>query len=543
MEIKPTKKAFCLSWQGKEYIQLLFNFSNSELLSKVNKIVGRCNLSGTTGCFLKLTPEAIKNVKNIGFSIDENLENYLQKAEQKKADIISAPIQGLKRELFPYQKEGVAFIEHKNGKCLIADEPGLGKTGQSLAWMQLNREKIPAIIVVPASLKLNWQIESYLWMSEPNTVVLKGIKTFSLAGMERIIINYDILFAWVDQLRAISPQVLILDEAHYFKSTSAKRTKAVKKLAKGIPNIICLTGTPVLNKPIELYNIIKLINPELFPNFKAYQKRYCGLRYNGFGWESNGASHLPELNRILNEVVMIRRMKKDVLKDLPDKLFSFVPIELTNEKEYRKAETDFITWIHNEKGPEAAMKAKSAEALTKMETLKQLAVKGKIGECINWIDDFLETEQKLVVFASHKNVIAELMEKYKDVAVKIDGSCSQNERQKAVESFQKDDKVRLFVGNIQAAGVGITLTASSNVAFIEYPFSPAMLDQAMDRCHRIGQKDNVTVHYLLASNTIEDKLAHILDRKRKVVDAIMDGKETENESLIVELMKMYSHAV
>jgi SWI/SNF-related matrix-associated actin-dependent regulator 1 of chromatin subfamily A len=312
------------------------------------------------------------------------------------------------------------------------------------------------------------------------------------------------------------------------------------KLAKGIPKVITMSGTPFKNKPAEIFNAISITDPSIFPSKRNFLFQYCSPYHNGFGWDFSGHSNDNELHQRLMSTVLIRRLKKDVMKELPDKSYSFIPMELSNEKEYRGAEKDFIAFVMNQKGMEAAIRASNAESLAKIEALKQLAVKGKTEKAISWISDFLETEEKLVVFATHKSVIEDLMTEFGEVAVKIDGSVSMKERQKAVDDFQNNPKVRLFVGNIQAAGVGITLTAASNVAFLELPWSPSDLSQAEDRCHRMGQKDAVGVYYLLAVGTIEEKIAKLLDNKRKVVDAILDGRSTEQESLLMEIMKEYT---
>jgi SWI/SNF-related matrix-associated actin-dependent regulator 1 of chromatin subfamily A len=234
---------------------------------------------------------------------------------------------------------------------------------------------------------------------------------------------------------------------------------------------------------------------------------------------------------------MIRRLKKDVLQELPDKIYSFVPLELDNENEYLEAEKDFIAWIRKEKGDEAANRIKTAEALVKVEGLKQLSVKGKLKQSIEWIKDFLESGEKLVVFCTHRFVVDALMNEFKD-AVKVDGGLSANQKQEAVDAFQDGD-TKLFVGNIQAAGIGLTLTASSNVVFLELDWSPSKHDQASDRCHRIGQKDAVNIYYLLAKDTIEERIAKILDEKRILIDAVLDGKETEQDSLLCALINSY----
>jgi SWI/SNF-related matrix-associated actin-dependent regulator 1 of chromatin subfamily A len=483
-----------------------------------------------------ITADSINKLKDAGFVIDAELEKLLHQAEEMEKEI---EVSGLKKQLFPFQKVGVAFIEKRNGRALIADEMGLGKTIQAAAWLQLHPEKRPAIILCPASLKLNWAKEIRETLSTKDEVqILQGTKPYPITE-DIIIINYDILNSWVETLQAINPQVLIIDEAHYIKNSSAIRTKATKKLAKGIPHVIALTGTPIVNRPIEGFNIFQILDRNLFPNFWTYVHQYCGARHNGFGWDFSGATNKEELNQILTSTIMIRRRKANVLKDLPEKMYSFVPMELSNETEYRIAEEEFIEYLRGVKGKEAAEKAKKAEHLVKIEALKQLAVKGKMKQAINWIRDFIEDGSKLVVFAVHKEVIDKLMNEFKGVAVKLYGECSQKERNEAVERFQNDPNIKLFIGNIQAAGVGLTLTAASAVAFLELPWTPGELQQAEDRCHRIGQKNAVNIYYLLAENSVEYKLARLLDKKKKVLSAVIDGKLVEEKSLISELIESY----
>ena len=516
-------------------MEIRFKF-DQELLQLVKSLPGR-RFHPEKKCWTAtITADSINKLKDAGFVIDAELEKLLHQAEEIEKGI---EVPGLKKQLFPFQKVGVAFIEKRNGRALIADEMGLGKTIQASAWLQLHPEKRPAIILCPASLKLNWAKELRETLStKDNVQILQGTKPYPITG-SIIIINYDILNSWVEALQAINPQVLIMDESHYVKNSSAIRTKATKKLAKGIPHVIALTGTPIVNRPVEGFNIFQILDRNLFPNFWTYVHQYCGARHNGFGWDFSGATNKEELNQILTSTIMIRRRKADVLKDLPEKLYSFVPMELANETEYRAAEEEFIQYIRFTKGKEAAEKAKKAEHLVKIEALKQLAVKGKLKQAINWIRDFIEDGSKLVIFAVHKEVIDQLMNEFKDVAVKIDGSTPAPERHKAVEAFQSDPNIKLFIGNIQAAGVGLTLTASSAVAFLELPWTPGELQQAEDRCHRIGQKNAVNIYYLLAENSVEYKLAKLLDRKKEVLSAVIDGKPVEEKSLITELIESY----
>jgi SWI/SNF-related matrix-associated actin-dependent regulator of chromatin subfamily A-like protein 1 len=482
--------------------------------------------------------ESVELLKTWGFELDPRLETFLQKVKLHVNQVGVIDIPGLKGHPFPYQSKGIAFIENKNGRALVADEQGTGKTLEALGYLQLHLKLRPAIIIVPASLKLNWEREAEHWLPNPRVEILSGTKPWKITG-EIIIINYDIISGWKETIKALKPQVLILDECHLIKNNSAQRTKAVKQIAKGIPHVIGLSGTPILNRPIEIYNALKLINPEVVGSLWDYGKKYCGLHHNGYGWDFNGASHTTELHKLLIESVMIRRLKSEVLADLPEMMHSFVPIELDNRKEYQSAEQDFISFVQRTKGSEAAEKANNAATLVEIEGLKQLAVKGKMKQVIDWINNFLEADGKLVVFAVHKFVIDQLMDAFKGISVKIDGSVSMVDRQKAVDAFQTDPKIKLFVGNIQAAGVGITLTAASSLVFIELGWSPSVMDQAAARIHRISQKFSVMIYYLLAVDTIEEKIAKLLDKKRKTVDAVMDGIETDQKSLLSELMKEY----
>lgn len=484
-----------------------------------------------------LSKEAAKILKDAKFEIDPEITKLLEDNTPKEIKAIEIPT--FKRALFPYQKDGVAFIESRNGRALLGDEMGLGKTIQALAWLELHPEKRPAIIVCPAHLKINWAREAEAGLSKPNVEILQG-KTPYQVKKDIVIINYDILSTWVEELQKLNPQVLVFDEGHYIKSNKAQRTKAVKKLAKKIPHVIALSGTPIVNRPMESWNILQVINKTIFPNYMEFARTYCDAKHNGFGWDFSGASNKEKLHQILTDTVMIRRKKADVLPELPDKLFSFIPMEMDNEKEYFKAEMNFIRFLKDTKGEEAAQKAGQAEHLVKIEALKQLAVKGKMKQAIQWIRDFLETNgNKLVVFAVHKVVVDALMEEFKDIAVKVDGSLSGTQRDELVQAFQNNPDVKLFVGNIQAAGTGLTLTAASAVAFLELPWTPGELVQAEDRCHRIGQKDTVNIYYLLADNTIEADIAILLDEKKKVLEAILDGKEVEETQLLTELMKKY----
>jgi SWI/SNF-related matrix-associated actin-dependent regulator 1 of chromatin subfamily A len=501
------------------------------LLMQIKDIPGRQYFQ--TFWTIPLSYDAIERLQKMDYAIDEDLQKYLQKAKEKKNE--TYVIEGLKGCPRQFQNEGLTFVEYRDGKALITDEMGLGKSLQALMYVQRHRDKIPVVIVCTASLKLNWQREIEKWLPETNIEIISGIKKYETTG-DILIINYDILWYWIYTLQKRNPQILIADECHKVKNDDARRTKAIKRIAKTVPHIIGLSGTPIQNRPDEIFNAIELVYPGLFQSRYIFRQRYCMPSKQGYGWDFKGQSRADELYEKL-KIVMIRRLKKDVLTELSDKIYSFVPMVLENEKEYFEAEKDFIAYVRKEKGHEQAEKIRVAEALVKVEGLKQLVVKGKLKQCIDWIKDFLESDEKLVVFCTHRFVVDALMKEFKD-AVKVDGSVSTIQRQKAVDDFQNGN-AKLFIGNMQAAGDGITLTSASNLVFLELGWSPSTMDQASDRIHRIGQKDSCNIYYLLASGTIEERIAKLLDKKRLIIDAVLDGKETEQESLLFELMNSY----
>ena len=450
-------------------------------------------------------------------------------------------IPNFKAKLRRYQKEGVCFIENRDGRVLLADEMGLGKTIQTLAWLQLHPELRPVIVVCPASLKLNWEREIKTQTEKQDIVILNGNNPtgrFPLFRKAIYIINYDIVKAWEKNLKKLKAKVLVLDECHAIKNRRAIRTKAIKRIAKEIDHIICLSGTPIINRPVEIYNSISLINPELFPSFFKYAKEYCGATHNGFGWDFSGATHTDNLHKKLVGSVMLRRLKKDVLKELPEKTRTVIPMELDNPEEYKIVAKDFIKWL-KEQDPDKAERAERAETLTRIEILKQVAIKNKMKSCIDWIKQYLETENKLVVFATHKQTTQAIISAFPEISVRLEGGMDGNEKQKSVDRFQNDKRTRLFVGNIKAAGVGLTLTASSNTCFVELGWTPGEHDQAEDRVHRIGQEaDSVNAYYLIADGTIENQIIELLDKKRKVLADVLDGRTLlEDSSMLNSLLK------
>ena len=451
----------------------------------------------------------------------------------------------LRRELYPFQHHGVEYIEAKNGRALVADEMGLGKTIQALGWASIHRDKRPIVVVCPASIKHNWVREVKLTLNAERCYVCESRSPDSVNRMQRstfIIINYDILPSWVKVLKKLEPKILIVDEVHYIKTASAKRTEAVLNLGQSIPHVIALSGTPIVNNPAEIWTTIHLLDEELFPSFRDFAFRYCDPKRGYRKMEYKGAEHMEELHKILTTTVMIRRSKAEVLKELPPKVRTVIPFPLTGKDldEYRMAEQEFTSWLAQEiTDPRKLSNSLRAQALVKTGYLKRLCARAKLKQVTEWIEEYLELEEKLVVFGIHHVVMDFLKDRYPESSM-ITGSVPNRQRQVEVDRFQRDPKVRLFLGNIQAAGVGITLTAAKATSFVELGWTPGEHRQAEDRVHRIGQKaDSVQAFYLIAEGTIEERICEILDKKDKVVNRILAGKAPDRDSMLTELLMNY----
>lgn len=528
-------------------------------------------------------PFSIRTVQQLrewDFELGAELQKRMGQTEiARTADEVAEHlvIDGLGGDLYPFQHDGVAFIESRGGRAMVADEMGLGKTMQALAYLQLHEGLRPAVIICPAVVKENWRREAEKWMPGVITHVISGRPTGQpLPPADLYIINYDIVaeqiakpcpackgkgsIKWAgdkktcpackgtgddpDKKKIIfrrditdaNPKAAVLDECHFVKNRNAQRTKAVLELRKWVDHRIALSGTPIVNKPVEFFNALRFIAPERFTSFWNFAQEYCGAVHNGYGWDFGGASNTKGLHDLLTSTIMIRRTKAEVLKDLPAKVRSVIPIPMTDRRSYNAEEEALGKDLARDEYSESKG---GAEALVRIEKLKQEAVRQKLPSAVQWIRDHLENEGKLVVFATHQFVVDELMQElgeYNPVA--IDGRTPQKRRQGIVDRFQTDDDCRVFVGNIKAAGVGITLTAASATCFVELGWTPGEMEQAEDRIHRIGQEaDSVMAYYLVAERTIEEEIAELLDSKRRILTEILDGKDVQDEDLLTELLR------
>jgi len=496
-----------------------------------------------------LTQFATKN----DFDLDENVvatfeeiaSAHAEAVAASRAESASTEVEGLGGELLPFQRAGVAYALAKK-RTFIADEMGLGKTVQALATIQA-AQAYPALVVCPASLKLNWEREARKWLPGKSISLLNGKNRAEDFAAQIVIINYDNLKKNLEMLEKCGFQAIVADESHYAKNYEAQRTEALKKLCAGREYRLFLTGTPLLNRPQELLSQLGAMGRlEEMGGFWQFAKRYCSAYKSRFGWDFSGAAHLDELNEKLRASCYVRRNKKDVLKELPPKQRAMVPVEIDNRTEYQRAERELIAWLRERaaadktflasikdlsdeekkaakaaRADQAEHKARSAEQLVKIEALKQLAARGKLEAVKEWTESFIETGEKLVIFAWHREIVDGLAETFRCDA--ITGETPIETRQAAVDKFQNDPATKIICLNVQAGGLGLTLTAASNVVFVELGWTPAVHDQAEDRCHRIGQEDQVTAWYLVANNTIDQTISALIESKRTVVDAATEG--------------------
>lgn len=524
---------------------------DKDLIENIKKLSGRQyhSIESQRYWTCPVNRQNLLALKRLGFTIPKVLEPKMAVPKY------SFDFSGLKTTLRPYQVAGATRIAGEmNLRALLADEQGLGKTGQALAALYARRDvAFPALIVCPGSLKWNWAREIVKWLGDDYTIrILNGRPSrtkFHCRGEKEIaIINYDIMPDFkVSRKNEISPgwarlltnagfQTVVFDECHKLKNPKAKRTVSILEMTKTIPNRIALSGTPIESRPVEFFTTLQLVSPKLFPSYWQFGVRYCGPVSNDYGARFSGASNVEELNEILMENCMIRRLKADVLTELPAKTRSVIPVEI-DLKEYKRHELQMVEEMRMSlKNPKAQM-----NVLAAIETCKQAAIKGKLKFATEFIEDYLETGKKLVVFATHTMTIDMLQRRFGDSAVRVDGKVIGTARQRAVDKFQNDDSVRLFLGNIKAAGVGLTLTAAQDTLTLELGWTPGEHEQAEDRVHRIGQTaSSVTAYYLIARGTIEEYIMSVIDGKREVLEKVLNGKEVTPNSLLSALIQQYT---
>jgi SWI/SNF-related matrix-associated actin-dependent regulator 1 of chromatin subfamily A len=421
-----------------------------------------------------------------------------------------------------------------NDKFILADDMGLGKTTSAvIGALESGAKKV--LIVCPASLKINWQREIANY-SDRRVLIVEGRKWGST--FDFYIINYDIIKNYhttdksedSDDYKLLVNEkfdLAIVDEAHYISNTTANRTRLLNDVLEQIPKVWLLTGTPMTSRPINYFNLLKIVDSPLTLNWQSYVRRYCkGYQFtvgNRKVWNTSGASNLDELRERTKSYVL-RRMKTDIL-DLPEKIVTPVFVELTS-KMYDEELEEFTRITNDKKNDETI-----SVTLNRLMKIRQLISYEKIPYTCELIDKCLEQGKKVIVLTNFTMTLDMLHDKYKKNSVTLDGRMSKDKRQDAVDRFQNEDKVKVFIGNIKAAGVGITLTAAEVVIMNDLSFVPADHSQGEDRAYRYGQKNSVLVYYPVFENTIEKVIYNILQKKKNVIDQVMgDGEYSESFS-------------
>ena len=434
--------------------------------------------------------------------------------------------------LYPYQFEGVVKASKQDYNLLIADEMGVGKSLSAIGCMAMRKPK-KTIIVVPAPIKFQWERNIKSLLKKQHTVYVCEGQTFDMSDClyvkhsQVIIINYNILDYWVDLLCRYSYDMLILDEAHRIKHPKTAVSMATAMLRDKCKSCICLSGTPLTDRNADIWNVVRMVNKQLFPSHFAFQQRYCGHEFAP-GSSTSQSINMLELHRKLTESnTMIRRTKKDVYTQLPKVNVDVVPLGVTSDTLVQLAnETQTESkWMQQQKGRDKGVAAFRVQQ--SLEKYLQEAIRLKLPLIIDWIKDFLqESDEKLIVGVVHREKCgAILYEKFKYIAVHIDGSADAKKKDKLLTEFMTDDSKRLLVGNIQSVGTGIDglQKVCCNMAIAELCYSPADIKQLMARLDRNGQTQPVNITFLVVKDSIDDMLVRMLDRKAKITGEVLDG--------------------
>ncbi|GHU96481.1 hypothetical protein FACS1894156_7640 [Bacteroidia bacterium] len=465
----------------------------------------------------------------------------------------------LLREMFPFQRQGVAYALDKK-RLIIGDQPGLGKTVQAIATIVAVQE-YPCLVICPNSLKINWQLEIEMWTSKKAIILNDTIKNtwkyFYEAGMAQFfIVNYESLKKYfVSEIKRppIDPKTgkpaalrinhikfskdidfvksVIVDESHRVKDISTHQTKFTKGICSGKEYRLLLTGTPVVNKPKDLVAQLGIL--DRLGNFGGYSnflKCFC-----------DAEDRWRELNVLLRNKCFYRREKSDVLKELPAKVRQSVMCNITTMREYNAAMDDLQNYLVKYKSAtdEQVQRAMRGEVMVKIGILKNISARGKIADVVDYVSDVVDSGEKIILF-THLREVQDMLKKFFPASVTIFGGDTMQERQRNVDMFQKDPNVQVIICSIKAAGVGITLTASSRVAFVELPWHPADCEQCEDRAHRIGQTDSVQCTYFLGKDTIDEHIYKLIDNKRSMSNQITGAKDEVQESIINGVIELLS---
>uniref|UniRef100_A0AAR2KA13 SWI/SNF-related matrix-associated actin-dependent regulator of chromatin subfamily A-like protein 1 n=1 Tax=Pygocentrus nattereri TaxID=42514 RepID=A0AAR2KA13_PYGNA len=444
--------------------------------------------------------------------------SQFEKSQSKAQEIPEADLSSvdptLTRSLMPFQLYGVNFAVSREGRLLLADDMGLGKTVQAICIAAYYRKEWPLLVVTPSSVRFTWAEAFRRWLpsvaADRINVVVKG-KDKLRSGLVNII-SYDLLSKMDKQHLANPFSVLIMDESHFLKNIKTARCRASLSLLKAAKRVVLLSGTPAMSRPAELYTQILAVRPTLFPRFHDFGVRYCDAKQLPWGWDYSGSSNLTELKLLLEESLMLRRLKSDVLSQLPAKQRKVVTVTTDGINARTKAALS------------AAAKELASGQKEALLVFFNHTAEAKIRAIMEYISDMLECgREKFLVFAHHKRVLDSISKELTDKGVcyiRIDGSTPSAERQQLCEKFQFSQQSCVAVLSITAANMGLTLHAADLVVFAELFWNPGILIQAEDRVHRIGQTSSVDIHYLVARGTADDYLWPMIQEKMNVLEQV-----------------------
>jgi len=442
-----------------------------------------------------------------------------------------------RRPPLSHQKEAIEKLVGSK-RFILADDMGLGKTTSTIiAALETGAKKI--LIVCPASLKINWEREIANY-SDRTCFIAEG-KKFSTEA-DFVIVNYDILknfHSKEDKENSLLLQskfeLVILDEAHMVSNAQAQRTKLINDFVKNIKRVWLLTGTPMTSRPINYYNLLNIIESPVAQNWMAYAIRYCqGFQFragNRKVWNVTGASNLEELRDRTSKQIL-RRLKENVL-DLPDKIITPVYLR-TSSKEYKDLMGEYYEWLENKKEESSSLTVQ----FSKLMKVRKVITNEKVKDTIDFAQNIIDQGKKVIIFTNFTDTLQLIHNHFGKESVYLDGSCNKVQRQYAVDQFQENEKIKVFVGNLKAAGVGLTLTAAEVVIMNDLSFVPAEHAQAEDRAYRYGQKNNVLVYYPIFENTIEGVIYDILNNKKKVIGTVMGDELQESGDVVEEILHL-----
>ena len=467
------------------------------------------------------------------------------------------------RAYLPFQKAGIAYGSSRPN-TLIGDDMGLGKTIQALGIINADPHCHRALVICPASLKINWEREATRWLVRPTRICVVDSKIKRLpafTGDLLVIANYDI----INKIRPILDHsefgggpwdILILDEAHYTKSPKAQRTTAIfgrrsDRYKKAVPpidsrRVVALTGTPIPNRPIELWTLVHNLDPHgLGKSWFGFASRYCGAERTAYGWDASGSSNLDELQSRLRESILIRRLKSEVLTELPAKRRQVIELPLNGSaalvarqraayernsnllSELRAAVrvAEISDDVESYRNAVQALRSGASAGFAELSKLRHEVALSKVPHAVEHIQDAVESSGSVVVFAHHKDVVSQIAEALQDRGIRVatlTGDHDLNTRQAAVDGFQAGE-FEVIILTIGAGGVGITLTRSAHVIFVELDWVPGSLTQAEDRCHRIGQAGSVLVQHVVLEGSLDAYIAQTVVAKQEVIERALDG--------------------